>query len=207
MDLPEEAVAYADADFSESMHDLVDRLLELAGDRRDARLVDLGTGPASIPILIAKHRPRWQITGVDASEAMLAIARDSIGSPNIFLRLADVKSTGLPAHSFDIVLCSSVLHHMPDPLLLWTEIKRLAAPGALIMVRDLHRPASELEAEEIVHMHASGESKLLQHEFYRSLLAAFTMEEIEAQVRDAAMDFLRVEHVGDRHIDVYGLSR
>src|SRR5687768_13301922 len=181
MDLPEEAKAYARAKFPEVMESILARLGELAAGRENARMVDLGTGPATIPIMVAKAHPTWQITAVDAAKAMLTIAGVSIkmaGVANrIRLELADVKSTGLPEHSFDVVFCSSVVHHMPDPLPLWHEIKRLAAPGALVFVRDLRRPDSEQIAKQLIEQHAGDQSELLREEFYRSLLSAFTVEE------------------------------
>jgi len=45
MDLPEEAEAYARADFSAVNQAFVERVLELAGERVAAIVVDLGTGP------------------------------------------------------------------------------------------------------------------------------------------------------------------
>src|SRR5439155_11402902 len=116
----------------------------------------------------------------------------------ITLRVADVKSTGLPAKSFDLVLCSSVLHHMPDPLPLWHEMARLAAPGALVFVRDLRRPGAEEDARKLVALHAAGESELLKQEFHRSLLAAFTLDEVREQLKSAGLASLRVEPVADR---------
>src|SRR5205823_1087667 len=84
------------------------------------------------------------------------------------------------------VICNSVLHHMPDPSPLWHEIKRLAAPNGLIFVRDLRRPESDEVAKQLVQQHAANEPPLLQEEFHRSLLAAFTPDEIRKQL-DAAV--------------------
>jgi ubiquinone/menaquinone biosynthesis C-methylase UbiE len=209
MDLPEEAKAYARAKFPDVMESIVARLSELAAGREDARMVDLGTGPGTIPVMVAKAHPTWHITAVDAAKAMLTIAGVSIKmagvAERVKLELADVKSTGLADHGFDIVFCSSVVHHMPDPLPLWREIRRLAAPGALIFVRDLRRPESEQAAREIMLKHASQESQLLQEEFYRSLLSAFTVEEVRKQLEAAGLSNLKVEALADRYLDVYGV--
>ena len=208
MDLPEEARAYARAKFPEVMESILARLMELAAGRETARLVDLGTGPGTIPIMIAKARPGWQITAVDGAKSMLTIAGVSVKmagvAERVKLHLADVKSTGLPEKSFDIVFCSSVVHHMPDPGPLWQEIKRLAAPGALVFVRDLRRPDSEAEAKELVKKHGGDQSELLQEEFYRSLLSAFKVEEVRQQLEAAGLRNLKVEALADRYLDVYG---
>ena len=208
MDLPEEARVYAQADFTEVNRAFVDRALKLAGDGQNLRVLDLGTGPAAIPILIAEARPTWQITALDVSEPMLLIARAAITSAGVGDRvrvpLADAKSTGLPDASFDLIISNSLLHHMPDPAPLWREIKRLAAPRALVFLRDLMRPRSPEQARRLVQLHALAEPKLLQEEFHRSLLAAFTVEEVREQLRAAKLRSLNVQIVSDRHLDVLG---
>lgn len=50
MDLPEEADAYAEADFSEVNEAFVAKLVELAGARTNAKALELGTGPGDITI-------------------------------------------------------------------------------------------------------------------------------------------------------------
>jgi ubiquinone/menaquinone biosynthesis C-methylase UbiE len=208
MDLPEEAKAYAAAKFPDVVESVTARLIELAGDAKSPKMIDLGTGPGTIPIILAKARPAWRITAVDAAKAMTRIAQISVKMAGVHERVTvqtvDAKSTGLPDASFDIVFCASLLHHMPDPLPLWHEIKRLAAPGALIFVRDLRRPDFEQAARDLVNRHAAGQSELLQEEFYRSLLSAFTIEEVRGQLNAAGLSFLTVEAVPDRFLDVVG---
>ena len=208
MDLPAEALAYAAADFSQVNQAFVERLLDLSRRTQPIRALDLGTGPADIPIQIAAARPTWRITAVDGSPAMIALARRAIDAAgagdSITLCLADAKHTNLPPRSFDVVFSNSLLHHLPDPAGFWQEIARLAAPGALIFVRDLMRPASEVAARGVVELYASGESALLQEEFYRSLLAAFRPDEVRLQVNAAGLYALQVHPITDRHLDISG---
>jgi hypothetical protein len=86
-------------------------------------------------------------------------------------------------------------------------VKRHAAPGAILVLRDLARPASELDARLIVNSYASTESEMLQQEFYRSLLAAFTVDEVRSQLEDANLTNLQVQMASDRHLDVSGTIR
>ena len=81
MDDKAEAEAYARADFAEVNDAFVDRLLELAGPRETAAAVDLGTGPADIPIpmaarmgLLLRRMPFEQFLTDDWREKMTRIA-------------------------------------------------------------------------------------------------------------------------------------
>jgi ubiquinone/menaquinone biosynthesis C-methylase UbiE len=206
MDLPAEAAAYAAADFSVVHAAFVERLLELTSDPTNATAIDLGTGPGDIAIRVARARPRWQITAIDASKAMLGIARAraSRAEANVQFVSADAKATVLPARSFDVIFSNSLLHHMPDPLPLWREIARLAAPRATIFLRDLMRPTSEVEASRLVELHAGEESELLREEFHRSLLAAFMPQEVAVQLASVGLHQLTVAPSSDRHLDVFG---
>jgi len=209
MDLPDEVDAYARADFAAVNQRFVDRLIELTAGRDTARAADLGTGPGDIPIRAAKARPDWIISAVDASAPMLNVARAAIAAAglakNITLVLADAKETNLPKANFDIVFSNSILHHVADPISFWREVKRIAKPGALILIRDLFRPESDSLAKKLVAENAGGESLLLQEEFYRSLLAAYTPAEVREQLLQAGLPGLVVETVSDRHMDIHGV--
>jgi ubiquinone/menaquinone biosynthesis C-methylase UbiE len=211
MDDPAEALAYAEADFAEVNQAFAERLCEVAGPVDGLAAVDLGTGPADIPVRILRLRPGWRITCIDASPAMLEHAREVVGAAGmadrVSLVLADAKQTGLPGGAFDVVFSNSILHHLMDTDAFWEETKRLGRPGALVFLRDLARPASAEEATAIVDRHAGEESGLLKEEFHRSLLSAFTVEEIQTQLARAGLEQLTVRMVTDRHLDVFGRLR
>lgn len=162
MDSPAEAQAYARADFSQVNQLFVDRLVELAGNAPVAAALDLGTGPADIPIRLAKSRPGWLITAIDASAAMLELARQAVAAADLENRIRllqrDAKSTALPDGSFGVIFSNSILHHVGDALELWREIRRLARPGALVFMRDLFRPPTARQAADIVAAYAGCES-------------------------------------------------
>ena len=61
---------------------------------------------------------------------------------NVRLHLVDAKQTRLAA-GYDVIFSNSLLHHLPDPLPMWREIRRLARPGTIVFVRDL-RSARDL---------------------------------------------------------------
>ncbi|HTT01102.1 MAG TPA: class I SAM-dependent methyltransferase [Steroidobacteraceae bacterium] len=201
------AVAYARADFSDSNAAYVKHLIEGFPEHL-SRIIDLGCGPADIPLRIARAVRSAQITAVDGSAEMLAIAHDAARAAHLDGRVTlcrgRIPGLALPAHDFDAVLSKDMLHHLPDPQVLWQEARRLLRPGGLIYVADLIRPGSPLEAREIVTRVAAREDPILQEDFYNSLCAAFTVEEVRAQLRAAGLQ-LEVHHRGDRHMTIQGL--
>lgn len=207
MDLPAEVDAYDLADFAEVNRRFVQRVREVASAaREDARAVDLGCGPGDITARLAEACPRWTVLGVDASMPMIERARRNARSrelSNLTFETADAKE--MPGFgAFDVLCTNSLLHHIPHPLPFWDTVRKLAAPGAALLVRDLARPATPEAARAIVQANAGTESTLLQEEFYRSLLAAFTPDEVREQLRHAGMSHLQVEMSSDRHLDVWG---
>lgn len=217
MDLPAEAAAYAQADFASVNQAFVDRVLDLAGGLKNARALDLGTGPADIPIRLLQTLQQknpgaaWQVTAVDASAPMLDIARRAIEeaglSGKVELVMADAKRTALPDGRFEVVFSNSILHHIDDTAALWAEVRRLVRPSGLVFFRDLCRPATEELARGLVERYASQETPLLKDEFFRSLLAAYTVGEIRQQVKIASLDGLHVEPITDRHLDIWGILK
>ena len=208
MDEPKAVEAYALSDFSDVNQKFVDALLELAAPAEEADVIDLGTGPGDIPIRIARARPRWRIVAVDASAPMLKFARKAARNAGLskkirFLKL-DVKRTGLAPCSFDVVCSNSILHHLADADAFWREVKRLAKPGAFILLRDLARPRTRRAAIRIVQKYGSCGPELMQRDYYNSLLAAYTVEEVRGQLAEAGLIGLEVRMVSDRHWDAFG---
>src|SRR5262249_12549517 len=107
-------------------------------------------------------------------------------------------------HSFDAILSKDLLHHLPDPSVLWHEAKRLGRPGAAVFVMDLYRPATPENAREIVEAAAASENPILRQDFYNSLCAACSVEEVEEQLKNAGLT-LQVAQVSERHMLIKGL--
>lgn len=210
MDLPDEVAAYVAADFSDVNERFVGSVLELVADRTLAilRVVDLGCGPGDISIRLAAARPGWRVVALDASAHMLEAASRAACAAGLAGRIqivrADAAATGLAHGSLDIIVSNSLLHHARSAGNLWAETRRLAAPGAAILFRDLARPATAKAASRIVARYAAGESDLLRKEYYRSLLAAYTPEEVRSQLDRAGLRGLDVAMVSDRHLDAFG---
>ncbi|HEY7675837.1 MAG TPA: class I SAM-dependent methyltransferase [Candidatus Methylomirabilis sp.] len=208
MDDPAQAVAYARADFAEVNQAFVDRFRATFPDFAAGRVVDLGCGPADIPIRLARSLPGAAITAVDASAPMLDLARRAVAAAALAGRVLLVEGRlpglPLPAGGFDAVISNSLVHQLPDPAPFWQEARRLGRPGAAILVVDLSRPGSPAAARAIVETYSADEDPVLKRDFFNSLCAAFTPDEVAAQLRAALLGHLRAEVISDRHWAVAG---
>ena len=84
------------------------------------RVLDAGCGTGDSAIYMAQQAPTAQVVALDASRPSLEIARaraHARGLGNVELvhaSILDLPRLGLAP--FDYVVCSGVLHHLPDPL-------------------------------------------------------------------------------------------
>jgi ubiquinone/menaquinone biosynthesis C-methylase UbiE len=115
-----------------------DALLTLTPPGPEGRLLDIGTGTGRVLELLA---PRVrQALGVDASKAMLALARARLSGPGFAhcaVRLADMYRLPLADRSFDTVVLQMVLHHAEDPAGAVREATRVLNDGGRLLVIDL----------------------------------------------------------------------
>lgn len=211
MDEPEQARAYAGADFSEPHQAFVERFMQCFPRHRPRRVLDLGCGAADIAVRFARAYPGSELVGVDGAPAMLALAKESVVraglDDRIQLREARLPAGDLPLHCFDTIISNSLLHHLADPQVLWRALRDCAAPEAALFVMDLRRPDTREQAGRLVREYSGIEPEILQRDFFNSLLAAYRPEEIAAQLACAGLSGLQAEAVGDRHLVVHGRPR
>lgn len=206
MDDAEQVAAYAQADFSDSNQWYVDHLTEDFSPRLRS-VIDLGCGPADVAVRLARGKPDIHVTAVDGSSEMLEHARRAVMEAGVEKQVSPfhgyVPKLPLEDHSFDAILSKDFLHHLPDPMTLWNEAKRLGKPGAIIYVMDLIRPVTLDEARSIVERVAANEHPVLKQDFFNSLCAAFTLDEVRLQIAAAGLD-LEVIQATERHLLVRG---
>lgn len=209
MDDEAQARAYAEADFSEPHGQFVTLFGEFfSGLAVHDRAVDLGCGTGDVTVRFARAHPECRVDGVDGSAAMLHHARRAVDAAGLDDRITLVEGhlpeAILPAATYPVVISNSLLHHLHRPGVLWATVDRLAEPGAAVFVMDLLRPRDEAEVGRLVAAYAAGEPEILQRDFRASLHAAFTIDEVVAQLRDAELDWLDACIVSDRHLVVSG---
>ena len=204
MDTCEEAEAYDAMDHTAVNIAFVERVVELGANQ--GHFLDLGTGPAQIPILLAQRCPKIRITGIDLSVNMLTLGEQHVAEAGLADRIAleyvDAKDLPYPDQSFDGVISNSIIHHLPDPLTAFREISRVVRPDGLILIRDLMRPDTPQAAQALVDCYAADDTPYQKKLFYDSFLAALTIPEIEVMLAQTGLTDAIVVQSSDRHWSV-----
>jgi SAM-dependent methyltransferase len=85
-------------------------------------VADVGCGEQPLRAVVEGLGGRY--TGVD-------VVQNDQGTVDV---VADISRVPLPANMFELVLCTEVLEHVPDPLAAVAELRRLCRPGGAIII-------------------------------------------------------------------------
>ena len=127
-------------------------IVDALGGKPIRTLLDLGTGTGRMLQLLAPRAGR--ALGLDASHAMLAVARANLeraGLNRVELRQGDIYAPPFPRNGFDLVLIHQVLHYLDDPARAVREAARLVAPGGRLLVVDFAPHSLEFLRERQAH--------------------------------------------------------
>lgn len=91
------------------------------------RVIDVGGGPGFFESAFAAAGAWYASVEIDATE----IAAQSLTQRRVIQ--ADGRRLPLPDDSCDVVLCSNVAEHIPDPWVLLAELLRVTRPGGVVI--------------------------------------------------------------------------
>ncbi|WP_320667909.1 class I SAM-dependent methyltransferase [Prochlorococcus sp. MIT 1307] len=217
---PFQVKAYAEADFAQSdclfIH-RIDEYLFLHEKTLEtgSLIVDLGCGPGNIAERLSRRWPFVEVLGVDGSEAMLNEARRSKKqkcSLYDFRKLnylcSDIFSIANGSVKLekpaDLIVSNSLLHHLHNPIQFWKALKSLSINGSIHLHRDLRRPSTFDEVLKLQKTYLPDGPEVLIKDYVASLKAAFTVDEVRAQLDNEGLANLCVYEVEDRYLEVVG---
>ena len=132
---------YFDADYrcGHAAHGACDGAGEPVGDPAMMALIEslvprgrlLEIGPAGGEFLRGARARGWQVTGVEISAAAARAARENFA---LDVHNGELTAAAFPAGSFDVVYMGDVLEHVPDPCAQLREVRRILAPGGLVVI-------------------------------------------------------------------------
>jgi SAM-dependent methyltransferase len=104
-----------------------------------ADLLDLGCGPGSITVGLARLVAPGRVVGIDAAAGVLDQARELAADAGVEVdfQVAEVYDLRFPDAAFDVVHAHQLLHHLGDPVAALGEVRRVLRPNGVLGVRDM----------------------------------------------------------------------
>jgi ubiquinone/menaquinone biosynthesis C-methylase UbiE len=128
-----------------------------------AMVLDVGTGPGRVPMMIAERDPQLRVSGIDLSPEMIARATDGTarrpGGRPVQFQVADVIALPFEDQSTDLVVSSISMHHWADPAAGLRDIIRVLRPGAQAWIYDV-RPMVRRAAPMAVGLDAESRTEI-----------------------------------------------
>jgi ubiquinone/menaquinone biosynthesis C-methylase UbiE len=106
-------------------------------------LLDVGCGPGTITLDLARFVAPGRVLGIDRSDDVIEQARGALANApadapaeHVEFRTGDVYALDVPDESFDVVHAHQVLQHLTRPVAALAEMRRVLRPGGVLAARD-----------------------------------------------------------------------
>ena len=107
------------------------------------QLLDIGCGPGTITVDLAKLVPDGRVIGIDSEASVLEQARKQakdVGLGNVTFQQGNILSLDFPDSTFDVVHAHQVVQHVGNPVKAIAEMRRVVKPNGLVAIRETDFP-------------------------------------------------------------------
>lgn len=140
------------------------RAATLARLRPGEQVLDVGCGTGTLALEVARRVGRaGRVAGIDPSPEQIArarakAARRQVSNLPIAFQIGVIEQLPFPDQTFDVVLSTLMMHHLPAPLKRQglAEIARVLKPGGRLVIADFTRKQDR--AGQAARFHAGGSS-------------------------------------------------
>jgi SAM-dependent methyltransferase len=157
----------------------------LVGARADARVLDVGTGRADMPLAFADRG--WRTIGLDTNPDVLLVAgRETAAQPLVEIVAGDGRSLPFEDGAFDVTHASLFVHHFgpAEVVAILSELRRVARRG--VVVNDLRRGLMPLLATGASAV-LFGRSRVTWTDGLASARRSYTLAELDDLLAEAGL--------------------
>jgi ubiquinone/menaquinone biosynthesis C-methylase UbiE len=158
-------------------------LVDLVARQSPRLLLDLGAGTGYFTIPLADRLPAARIAALDVEPRMLTELRANAEQAGVAERIrtvpAGAEEIPLGTRSMDVVLLANLYHELEDRAATLAEVKRVLAPGGMIVICDWDPSGPgeagpprdhRIDAETVrADLEGAGFRTVVAHDIYRDL--------------------------------------
>jgi ubiquinone/menaquinone biosynthesis C-methylase UbiE len=161
---------------------------------RAGRALDVGAGPGELLAHLAKMLPDVELFGVDASAAMVRLARQRLGR-TARIDCGSCMRLPYPNASFDLVVSTRSFYQWRSPIAGLDELHRVLTPTGIVFLYDACRDCNDHDIRAAVDQQfgASGFMRryVMLHAHLRHVRMSYTRPEVEQLVRRSRFESVR----------------
>jgi ubiquinone/menaquinone biosynthesis C-methylase UbiE len=109
------------------------------------RVLDLATGVGAMATELLRRYPGIELFGLDLRRAQLETARRR--EPSVRFVQGDATALPFPDDTFARIHCSWLLEHVPDPVAILREVRRVLKPGGVAQFVEVDNATFEMTPE------------------------------------------------------------
>ena len=120
------------------------------------RVLDVGTGPGRVPVIIGSRNKYVQVTGLDLSPDMVKIAARRAakkGLKDVDFQVGNAMDLPFGDREFDLAISTLSFHHWKEPLAALDEIYRVLREGGEAWIYDMPKKVDPLIWRDLKRKH------------------------------------------------------
>jgi tRNA (cmo5U34)-methyltransferase len=128
--------------------ELQDQVARATQGMTATRILELGTGTGETSRRVLRVHPGARVTGIDVSEAMLAVARKALPAERVDGLLVQGIEDPLPEGPFELVISALTVHHLAGPgkADLFRRVAAVLKSGGRFVMGDVVIPEDSADA-------------------------------------------------------------
>lgn len=104
---------------------------------KELKVLDVGASTGIIDNELSKHFN--QVVGIDIDSDAIDFAKKKFKRKSLVFQTDDAMKLSFKSNLFDVVICTQIYEHVPDPKKLFKEIFRVLKPGGTCYVAALNK--------------------------------------------------------------------